>query len=54
MGSKKAAMEKLTMMEEDFKKDTIEKDQLENILTELRNTLSKFNDQLDEIKISLK
>lgn len=54
MGSKKAAIEKMNSMEQEYKQDTCVKDQLEKFITEIRIALSKFNEKLDETKQQLK
>lgn len=54
MGSKKAALEKKSVIEEEFKRDNQEKDNMESILNELKKTLAKYNDQIEENKQALK
>ena len=54
MGHKASSIEKQKLIEQEYERDNAEKEQLENLLNELRKSLAKFNDQIEENKQALK
>lgn len=54
LGKKKAAVERLEVLEAEFKKDSSEKEQTEKFVQECRQTLAKFAEKIDEIRQLLK
>lgn len=54
MGHKASSIEKQKIIEQEYDRDNEEKEQLENMLNELKKSLAKFNDQIEENKQALK
>ena len=54
MGHKASSIEKQKLIEQEYERDNAEKEQWENLLNELRKSLAKFNDQIEENKQALK